>query len=112
MADENVELFAHIGRKQIEIDNAMTAFSTLTNEYTNLLLVLSNVLDGKIQAEHVSVNLEARSWAIAPESTPPQKVVTKVIKPAVRKAKKIAKDMAFGRNEDAWPNKPAGIPIE
>ena len=67
---EDAEIFAHIGRKQIELENSRIAFASLTQEYSNLLLVLSNVLDGKIPAERVSVNLEARSWAIAPEQIP------------------------------------------
>ena len=64
---ETTEILAHIGRKQIELENSRIAFASLTQEYSNLLLVLSNVLDGNIPAARVSVNLEARSWAIAPE---------------------------------------------
>ena len=71
--DEMTEILAHIGRKQIELENSRIAFASLTQEYSNLLLVLSNVLDGNIPAERVSVNLEARSWAISPEPAPAEK---------------------------------------
>lgn len=67
MADENTEILAHIGRKQIELENSRAAFASLNQEYTNLLVTLSNVLSGEIPAERVSVNLEARAWKIEPE---------------------------------------------
>ena len=52
------ELFAVIGRKQMDFDN-------LNVEYDRLLSLLDQVISGQIQAQSVTVDIAARKWTIA-----------------------------------------------
>lgn len=52
-------LYAALGRKQDALDN-------LNDEYNRLLAVLGQVASGEIAPTRVSVDLAARSWAVAP----------------------------------------------
>lgn len=52
------EMYAAIGRKQTELDN-------LNVEYDRLLAVLSQVSSGEVVSARVSVDLSARTWAVA-----------------------------------------------
>ena len=52
------EMFASIGRKQVELD-------TLNANYDQLLAVLAQVASGQVIPARVSVDLQARTWAVA-----------------------------------------------
>jgi len=52
------EMYALVGRKQTEFDN-------LNIEYNRLLSVLHEVALGQIQPSRLSVDLQARSWAVS-----------------------------------------------
>lgn len=54
------ELNAIIGRKQVELE-------TLHLEYNRLLAVLGQVASGEVERERVSVDLDARTWTVAPQ---------------------------------------------
>lgn len=51
-----------VGRKQVELEN-------LNVEYNNLLVVLHKVVNGELDSENVTVDLEKRSWAITQNQT-------------------------------------------
>jgi hypothetical protein len=70
------KVFELIGRKQVELDNSRAAFEILGVEYNNLLLTLSRVASGEITFDRVSVNLEARSWAVTPAAPLPETTQT------------------------------------
>lgn len=77
-AAENTEILAHIGRKQIELENSRIAFLALDREYTHLLSLLSGVLSGEIERDQVSIDLAARSWKVEPKANPEDEVLPKV----------------------------------
>lgn len=58
------EVYASLGRKQIELD-------ALNVQYDNLLAVFAKVGNGEIDAKRVSVDLAARSWHLIPENVAP-----------------------------------------
>jgi len=66
------EILAHIGKKQIELENATTAFNEQLVQYRNLLLTLSRVLSGEVTPDRVSVNLETQSWEVTPVAQEPE----------------------------------------
>lgn len=53
-----LEMFASIGRKQTELDS-------LNANYDQLLAVLAKVASGEVIPTRVSVDLQARTWAVA-----------------------------------------------
>lgn len=57
----STELYAAVGRKQLELD-------ALNAEYDRLLMALSAVANGAIAPADVSVDLKGRSWAIKQEA--------------------------------------------
>lgn len=56
----NEELYAAIGRKQVELDSMHT-------EYNKLLSLLSSVVSGDVNKERVTVDLKARTWVLTEE---------------------------------------------
>ena len=56
----NENLYEIIGRKQADLE-------ALNTEYDKLLGVLSQVISGEIEAQRVSVDLQARSWSVNPK---------------------------------------------
>jgi hypothetical protein len=70
MNTSETEIFAHIGKKQIELDNTREAFAQINTEYDRLLELLSKVVSGEIPSEQVAVDLAGRRWAHTPGQTP------------------------------------------
>ena len=54
------DLYAAIGRKQVEID-------AMRREYAALLHIVGEVAAGSIAPSRVTVNRDAQTWAVAPE---------------------------------------------
>jgi len=52
------EMYAAIGRKQTELDR-------LNENYDQLLFILAQVASGQITVDRVSVDVGARTWAVA-----------------------------------------------
>ena len=62
-------MFAAIGRKQTELDD-------LNANYDQLLSVLAQVALGEIIPDRVSVDLVARTWAVAAVVPAPAEAIT------------------------------------
>lgn len=56
----NEELYAVIGRKQVDLD-------AMHVEYNKLLSLLSSVVSGDVNKERVTVDLKARTWVLTEE---------------------------------------------
>ena len=54
------DLYAAIGRKQVEID-------AMRREYAALLNILGEVASGAIAPSRVTVNRDSQTWAVAPD---------------------------------------------
>ncbi len=62
------ELYAAIGRKQLDLD-------ALHREYDALLGVLAEVASGAIALSRVAVDRSARTWTVAPPPASPIPVI-------------------------------------
>lgn len=71
------EIYAYIGKKQVELDIAKTALSDNDKQYSNLLLTLSRVASGELAPDRVTVNMTAKSWAVNPGAPVAPKVPVK-----------------------------------
>lgn len=57
------DMFAALGRKQATLDS-------LNDNYDQLLFLLAQVAGGAIDPARVSVDLQTRTWAVAPPAGP------------------------------------------
>lgn len=68
-AGDGNDVYAHVGRQAVEIER-------LNREYDRLAQLFKDVIDGKIGIDRVAINIEARTWAVAPPQ--PEEVKEKI----------------------------------
>jgi len=68
--NENDKIFAHIGKKQIELEATKAAFDQNNIEYDRLLTLLNQVVTGVTPVHEVTVDLAARRWTHTPMAVP------------------------------------------